>query len=78
MANSENGDAAATSPRAADADDAIPDTHPVAGLEVATRVAVRQVEPREMKDELKSFMEEDWTKKADSIAIDLKQQNKGP
>ena len=75
MANSENGDAAAASPRAADADDAISDTHPTAELEVATRVAVTEVELREMRDELKNFIEDNWTKKADSIAIDLKQQN---
>ena len=75
MANSENGDVAATSPRTADADDAISDTHPAAELEVATRVAVAGVELREMKDELKNFIEDNWTKKADSIAIDSTQQN---
>ena len=52
MANSENGDATATSPRAADADDAISDTHLAAKLEVATRVAVTKMELREMKDDL--------------------------
>ena len=73
MANSENGDSAAASPRAADADDATSDTHPTAKLEVATRVAVTEVELREMRDELKNFIEDNWTKKVDSIAINLKQ-----
>ena len=60
MANSENGAsrrAAAASARSADADDVISNTYPAAELEVATRLAVTEVELREMKDELKDFME---------------------
>ena len=75
MANSENGDVAAASPRAADAGDAISDTHPTAELEVVTRVFVTEAELRQMRDELENSIEGNWTKQFDSIAIDLKQQN---
>ena len=57
MANSENEDAAAASPRAADADDAISDTHPTAGLEVVTKIAVTKVELRHMRDAFNNFIE---------------------
>ena len=75
MANSDNEDVAAASPRAADADDTISDTHPTAKLEVATRVAVTEVELRQMREELKNFKEDIWTKKVDSIVMNLEQQN---
>ena len=45
-------------------------THPTAELEVVTRVVVTVVELRQMRDELKNFIEDNWTKKVDSIAID--------
>ena len=75
MANSENGDAAAASARAADVDGEISETHHTAELEVAAGIAVTEVELRQMRDELKNFIEHNWTKKADGIAINLKQQN---
>ena len=75
MANSDNEDVAAASPRAADAEYAISDTHPTAKLEVAAKVAVTNVGLRGMREELNNFIDDNWTKKADSIAIYLKQQN---
>ena len=62
MANSENGEDAAASARATDVDDAISDAHPAAE-EVAARIAVTEVELREMRDELKDFIEDKWTRK---------------
>ena len=80
MANSENGtnqpeEAAAASAIATDADEAISDTHLAAEREVATRIVVTEVELREMKNDIKDFMEASWIRKADSIAADQKRQN---
>ena len=58
MANSENENVAAALSRAADADGAISYTHPTVELKVATRVAVTEVELREIRDEFKNFIED--------------------
>lgn len=83
MVNSENGsnhaeEAAAAlpaSPASTDGDDVISNTYPAPKPEVAIRPAETELELREMKDELKYLMEASWTRKADSIAADHKQQH---
>ena len=68
-------EAVATAAASAEADDVISNTYPAAAAEVASRLAASEVEMREMKAELKDFIEADWMKKRDSIIADHKQRN---
>ena len=65
----------ATAAASAEAEDVISNTCPAVDTEVATRPAATEVEMREMKAELKDFMEADWMKQTDNMMADHKQQN---
>ena len=80
MANLENEAAqteetVATAATSAEADDVISNTYPASDTEVASKPAPTEVEMREIKAELKDFMETDWMKKTDNIMANQKQRN---
>ena len=69
MANSDNGADQAEGNSAAliEADDGISDTNPAAELEVIVRPVATDVELREIKDDLKDFIEKSMTIKTSSL-----------